>query len=160
MPSTSKKHLHFSAWHDEDRALWHAAFKEGDVFDDDSRGAQLAPATKIGLQTAYARFLGFLAAHDPERLQLRARTRLDRDAIRTYVGHLRQSCRETSIASTLHMLRQALRLMFPETDWSWLNTIAKRVEAKATFTPSHKRRPFRAWSEAHDGREGGHALRQ
>jgi hypothetical protein len=34
MPPVSKKHLQFAAWPDEDRALWLAAFKQGDVFDE------------------------------------------------------------------------------------------------------------------------------
>ena len=131
MPRIQKKHLHFSAWPAEDRALWAAAFEHGDVFDEVRGGAHLAAATKIGLRTAYARFLGFLTSEYPERLRLTAEARVDRDSIKTFVKHLRQSCRDTSVVSTLHMLRLALRLICPKTDWSWLKTITKRINAQA-----------------------------
>ena len=36
----------------------------------------------------------------------------------------------------LHHLRMALGLISPETDWSWLKTIAKRIESRATPLPS------------------------
>ena len=76
MPPTPKKHLHFYAWPADDRALWAAAFADGDVFDEDQRGAHLAAATRIGLRTACARFLGFLASEDPERLRLAPEARV------------------------------------------------------------------------------------
>jgi len=131
MPPTPKKHLHFSVWPAEDQALWAAAFADGDFFDEELRGAHLAAATKIGLRTAYARFLGFLASDDPERLRLTPEARVDRDSIKAFVKHLRQSCRDTSVASLLHKLRLALGLISPETDWSWLKTVAKRIDARA-----------------------------
>jgi integrase len=131
MSPISTKHLHFSAWPDEDRALWVAAFEHGDIFDDACRGVHLAAATKVGLRTACARFLGFLASDDAERLRLALKARVDRDSIKRFVKHLRQSCRDTSVASTLHKLRVALGLIYPESDWSWLKTVAKRIDAQA-----------------------------
>lgn len=77
MPPISKKHLHFSAWPAKDRALWAAAFEDGGFFDEERRGAHLAAATKIGLRTACARFLGFLASEDPDRLRLAPEARVD-----------------------------------------------------------------------------------
>ena len=111
MSRIAKKHLHFSAWPAEDRALWAAAFEPGDTFDEECRGAHLAAATRIGLRTAYARFLGFLVLEDPKRLRLSLEARVDRVSIRAFVEHLRQTCRDTSVASTLHKLRPALGLI-------------------------------------------------
>lgn len=132
MSPIPKKHLHFSAWPATDRTLWAAAFEPGDTFDEERRGAHLAAATRIGLRTAYARYLGFLASEDPERLRLSPEARVDRDSIRAFVEHLRQTCRDTSVASTLHKLRFGLSLISPGMDWSWLKTIAKRIDAQAT----------------------------
>ena len=132
MAPISKKHLHFDAWPDEDRALCAAAFHDGDPFDEECRAAHMSAATRIGLRAAHARFLGFLASEDPERLRLSLEARVDRDSIRAFVEHLRQSCRETTVASTLHKLRLFLGLICPERDWSWLKTIAKRIDAQAT----------------------------
>jgi hypothetical protein len=38
---------------------------------------------------------------------------------------------ETSVATSLHHLRLALRLIYPDIDWSWLLTITKRIAATA-----------------------------
>ena len=48
-----------------------SSFESGDVFDDAHSGAHLALATKVGLRTAYARYLGFLASNDAEDLASR-----------------------------------------------------------------------------------------
>jgi integrase len=130
MAPISKKHLPFSEWPAEDRSLWNSAFEPGDAFD--QRPAdRLSKATIVGLRTAYARFLGFLTSNDPERLRLSPEDRPERQSIKMFVEHLRQSCRDTSIASLLHKLRLALGLICPRTDWSWLKVIAKRIDAAA-----------------------------
>jgi integrase len=131
MAPIRKKHLPFSEWSAMDRALWNAAFEPGDDFDEPP-GNRLSKATIIGLRTAYARFLGFLASHDPQKLCLAPEYRPEQESIKIFVDHLRQSCRDTSIASLLHKLRLALMLICPGTDWSWLKAVAKRIEARAT----------------------------
>jgi site-specific recombinase XerD len=125
-----KKHLRFSAWPQEDRTLWDATFAP-DLFDDEERTDHLALATVIGLRTSYARYLGFLHRHDQERFRLAPEARINTDSIKAFVDHLRQSCRDTSVASLLHTLRQGLGYMFPHRDWSWLKTVAKRIQAGA-----------------------------
>ena len=111
--------------------MWARAFEQ-DVFDDERRTSHLAPATIIGLRTSYARYLGFLARHDPERLRLAPEARTDPDSIRAFVQHLRQSCRDTSIASLLHRLRLVLGFLCPQCDCSWLKVVAKRIDSGAT----------------------------
>ena len=130
MSRPPKRHLRFEAWPLADRNLWLRAFEQ-DSFDDEHPTAHLAAATVVGLRTSYARYLGFLYHHDPARLRLAPETRIDPDLIRTFVAHLRQSCRDTSVASLLHMLQLALGFLFPNRDWSWLKTVAKRVHATA-----------------------------
>ena len=130
MKRPPKKHLRFEAWPLADRTLWLRTFEQ-DPFDDEYPTAHLAPATIVGLRTSYARYLGFLHHHDPARLQLALERRIDPDSIKAFVAHLRQSCRDTSIASLLHTLRLALRFLFPNCDWSWLKTVTKRIQATA-----------------------------
>ena len=128
--SRPKKHLRFEAWPLADRDLWLRAFEQ-DPFDDEHPTAHLAAATVVGLRTSYARYLGFLDRHDPARLRSAPETRIDPVSIKEFVAHLRQSCRDTSIASLLHTLRLALRFLFPNCDWSWLKTVTKRIQATA-----------------------------
>lgn len=129
MPRVPKKHLPFSAWPPVDRQLWDRTFA-ADVLDDEST-AHLANATVVGMQTAYRRYLGFLANHDPARLEIEPQARVDVESIRVFVAHLRESCRDTSVASLLHTLRVTLSYFFPQRDWSWLKTVAKRIAAGA-----------------------------
>src|SRR5262249_33696466 len=115
MARISKKHLAFSEWPAEDRSRWNSAFEPGDDFDQ-RPGDRLSKPTIIGLRTAYARFLGFLASQDPQKLSLSPGDRPEQESIKLFVEHLRESCRDTSIASLLHKLRLALRLICPGTD--------------------------------------------
>ena len=128
MSPRPKKHLPLNAWPLEDRLLWARAFEQ-DVFDNERRTSDLTPATTIGLRTSYARYLGFLARHDPGCLRLAPEARTDPDSIRAFVQHLRQSCRDTSIASFLHRLRLVLGFLCPQCDCSWLKVVAKRIDS-------------------------------
>jgi integrase len=128
--SRPTKHLRFEAWPLADRSLWLRTFAQ-DPFDDEHPTAHLAAATVVGLRTSYARYLGFLDRHDPARLRLAPETRIDPVSIKAFVAHLRQSCRDTSVASLLHTLRLALRFLFPNRDWSWLKTVTRRIQATA-----------------------------
>ena len=123
MSRIPKRHLPYSAWPIEDRALWAHAF-ERDVFDEGRSTTHLASATIIGLRASYARYLGFLAVYDPERLQLAPPARIDPDSIREFVEHLRQSCRDTSVVSLLHKLGLALGFICPQHDFSHWNFLS------------------------------------
>lgn len=56
----------------------------------------------------------------------------DLDLITHYVAQRRQSCRERMVASDLRKIRAALQLVCPTSEWSWLLSIAKRIEAQAS----------------------------
>jgi integrase len=130
MAPRAKKHLPFSDWPTEDRVVWARVF-EPSLLDDERRTAHLAAATVVGLRTSYARYLGFLARHDPEQLEYSAPDRVGLVSVKAFVAHLRESCSDTSVASLLHTLRLTLGFLWPERDWSWLKTIAKRINAAA-----------------------------
>jgi integrase/recombinase XerD len=128
--SKPKKHLPFAEWPEQDQRLWDVAFGEGDVFDE-MPTAHLAPATKIGLRSAYARYLGFLAIEDRERLMLSANERISRDSIKEFAIHLGRTCRASSVAGTLRHLYQGLRYTCPENDWTWIKLVAGRIDTRA-----------------------------
>lgn len=120
-----------TAWPEEDRNRWTAAFRAGDPFEECGPAAHLAERTRQDLHYHYGCFLGFLRAQYPERLALAAAHRLDLDLITHYVAQRRQSCRERTVASDLRKLRAALQLVCPTSEWLWLLAIAKRIEAQA-----------------------------
>jgi integrase len=128
-------HLPFDNWPAGDQVRWHAAFKTGDRFDDSGPGAHLAESTRKVQREAYARFLGYVAAHRPELLGEPPSARIDRLIVADYVGWRRRFCSDVTVAIDLDHLRGALKLICPGVDWSWLLTITKRIAAMAPRRP-------------------------
>ena len=131
MPRGYKIMLSFADWPAEDRGRWEAAFKIADRFDASSCGAHLAPATRKARRESYGRFLGFISAIHPNRLTAPPEARIDRSIVAGYVDWRRRSGEVASLAADLGHLRDALKLICPSTDWSWLLAITRRMAAAA-----------------------------
>jgi integrase/recombinase XerD len=131
MPRGHKIMLSFSDWPAEDQLRWEAAFKSSDRFDERSYGAHLAPATGKARRESYGRFLGFISTIHPNRLTAAPEARIDRSIVAEYVIWRRRSGEVTSLGADLGHLRDALELICPNTDWSWLLTISKRIAVTA-----------------------------
>src|ERR1700691_3064573 len=129
MPRGYKIMLSFSDWPAEDQSRWQAALNLADWFDE--YRANLAPATRQARQDSYGRFLGFISAIHPNRLHAPPEARIDRSIVAEYVLWRKRSCGERSLAADLGLLRGALKLICPDTDWPWLSTIIKRIAATA-----------------------------
>jgi integrase len=131
MPRVSKLQLPFQQWPNEDRQRWENAFRGGDIFDEDKRGTHLSEATRKALRASYAQYLRFLSDNHADLLTKPPKARLDRRFLAEYVGLLRKTNQDISIATSLHHLRLALKLICPKEDWSWLLAITKRIAAAA-----------------------------
>jgi hypothetical protein len=104
----------------------------GHHFDEGGPGAHLAEATRRVLKASYARFLSFLSDKHRDRLSLLPEQRVDLQAVADYVGWRRRHREDIVLAVELNHLRQALRLICPSGDWSWVSIIANRISATAT----------------------------
>ena len=131
MPTRLKLMLPFTQWPIEDQRRWEAAFKSGDLFDENGAGARLAAATRQLRLESYRRFLGFLSAKHPKLLALPPAERIDRRIAAEYVAWRRRSCGDISLAADLGSLGGTLKLLCPNTDWSWLQSIANKLAAAA-----------------------------
>ncbi len=131
MPRVSKTQLRFEQWPEEDRLRWDKAFREGDIFDEDRRGTHLSAATRKALRTSYSQYLRFLSDNHSDQHTNRPEVRVDRQPVTEYVALLRKTNQDVSVASNLHHLRLALRLICPNEDWTWLLTVTKRIAAAA-----------------------------
>ena len=131
MPRGTKIMLSFADWPAEDRERWEQALKPTDHFEERSLGAHLALTTRKGRQESYARFLGFLSVFHPDWLARPAEARINGAAVAEYAAWRRVSCGERALAYDLRALRDALRLISPGQDWSWLVKIVKRIAAAA-----------------------------
>lgn len=126
-----KNRLPFLAWPDDDRKLWQLAFEAGDLFDDDLPTRRLASASRIAWKNSYDYYVRFVAAHHPERLALPPAARCDRELVAEYVEFLRRTCRETTVALRLDQLYYVMRAFCPESDWSWLRGMVRRISRGA-----------------------------
>jgi integrase/recombinase XerD len=131
MPARRKLMLPFTHWPIEDRRRWEAAFQSGDLFDENGAGTRLAAATRHFRLESYGRFLGFLSVKHPKLMTLPPEERIDRRMAAEYVAHRRRSCGDISLAADLGSLCSTLKLLCPNTDWSWLRSIANRIAAAA-----------------------------
>jgi integrase len=129
MPRGFRIALPFANWPAEDRERLAAAFRPGDRFDDSGRGSHLADTSRKARQESYGRFLGFLSATHPDLMGASPEARIDRGIVAEYVSW--RSCSAISIAIDLCNLHGALSLICPDTNWSWLLAIARRIEAAA-----------------------------
>ncbi len=135
MKGAERPRRRFEEWPKEDRDRWRAAFKTGDIFDDNGRGAHLAQATIKGIRYQYDWFLGSLAVKHPNLLEQPPAKRINPQIVAELVADRRATCRETTIVSDLLKLRHGLILLCPENDWSWLLAIIKRIAVKARPLP-------------------------
>lgn len=136
MARTPKMELPFADWPAEDRKRWSDANRSGaDPFDDCGAAAHLAERSRRALQGSYGRFLGFVSAERHGLLACKPEARVDREIVTEYVTWRRRACGDSAIAIDLHHLRLALRYICPNTDWSWLLTITKRLAAQAPRKP-------------------------
>jgi integrase len=123
--------LSFANWPTEDQTRWETACKTGERFDESGRSAHLAPTTLQARRESYGRFLAFISAIHRHLLTLSPEARIDRSLVAEYVVWRRKLSGDIAIANDLKPLRGALKLICPDTDWSWLLTIIKRVAATA-----------------------------
>jgi integrase/recombinase XerD len=131
MPRGTKIMLSFADWPAEDQERWQQALKPADRFEESSLGAHLAPATRKARQESYGRFLGFISVSHPDRLTHPPEARIDRTTLAAYVGWRRTSSEVSALGHDLRALRDALKLIAPSNDWSWLLSVAKRMTAAA-----------------------------
>jgi len=129
--------LPFSSWPVADRELWQSAFRVDGLFGENGAGSQLAPATRQSRLESYGRFLGFLAARYPRLLRRPPEKRLDQRRLAEYVAWRRQSCGDISLAADLGSLRGTFKLICPDIDWSWVQSVANRI---ANAAPRRARR--------------------
>lgn len=130
MPRGSRQQLSYNEWPQDLRRRWEAVFKIGD-FLDEGAGAHLARTSHDALKAACGRYLGFLHSQDRLFIDQSPQQLVNATVVTEFVAYRRRSCFEAAIAIELHHLRLALRLLYPDIDWTWLLTATKRIAAQA-----------------------------
>ncbi|MGF1609003.1 MAG: hypothetical protein ACFCUQ_06380 [Kiloniellales bacterium] len=126
------KHLPFEEWPASDRAAWDAAFVEGDIFEEtQGPGAHLSAGSQRTILFSYRRWLGFLAALQPQAMEGPPAGRITPARLRDYVAVLEDEGSATTTAIAVHGLYLAARLLAPEGVWTWLRALRSSLAAQA-----------------------------
>jgi len=100
----------------------------------DAAGSRLAKSSKRQYQSAWRRYLGFLAIEEPLALEVAPAHRLTVGRTRAFASHLAATNKPQSVAIQIDALYKAARVMMPQQDWTWLKTMKARLYKAA---PSH-----------------------
>jgi len=122
--------LRFEHWPEADRTAWTDAFAEGDLFDGRGAGTHLSDRSRRTIRQGYARWLAFLARYDAALLDLSPADRVGDVSVRAFIDDLTHRCAPVTVWNDVKTLYDALRLMVPDKDWSWLRHVKARLERK------------------------------
>lgn len=119
-------------WPAFDQRAWKAAIRTGELFEDDGPAAHWRPHTKKLAVKNYGRWLTFLANHHLLDADRQPAERVRPEAVAGYIDELRRSCKDTTTCFRIEGLIDALRVMGPDENWSWLRRIGRRLRAGAS----------------------------
>ena len=121
--------LAWSDWPAADRDAWcRATSPAGNIFEEAGRAAGWAASTQRAVQYDYARWLGFLAAIDPDSLRLDPIVRASPSRLRRFLHHLQETVRSVSQLMMMRHLRDALLAMVPDWPRGELDRVVAQLE--------------------------------
>src|SRR5262245_27036783 len=126
------KHLPLEQWPHVDHEAFRAAYQPCHIFDGTAGpGAHLSEGTRRMIETAWRRYLGFLAEFYPDDLLKQPADRITPERMRNLIDHLSKEVRMTTVAHVIDNLCYAARLIESADDWRWLAAIKARLAALA-----------------------------
>jgi len=126
------KHLPLEHWPKADRDAFDAAYRPGDIFDEDrGPGAHHSEGWRRMIRTTWCRWLGFLTDHYSADLMRPPVERITPERVRAFVEHLSAGVRPTTVAMAVAHLYAAACLIASERDWRWLGSLNARLASLA-----------------------------
>lgn len=122
--------LSFTDWPATDRVAWHAAIAEGDLFDGRGPAAHWRPASRSHAMNGYARWLAWLVQLESRGLHEAPADRVTEARLRYYVAELQAILSASSAWNALKGMYDALRVMVPDHDWTWLKQLKADLERR------------------------------
>jgi integrase/recombinase XerD len=98
---------------------------------DSAAGAHLSERSRRQYLFGWRRFLGFLTLHEPTALAMAPVERLNKERVKLFVDHLKESNTPHSVAIQVDALYKAVRIMMPRLNLSWLKSIKARLYVMA-----------------------------
>lgn len=123
-----------------DRNVWDAALCEGDILEPGGDGAHWAPHSRRKIAKGYGRWLDWLDTQgliDPD---LGPGARITPERVVGYVAELRLSNSPYTVLARIQELYQAIRVMVPAQDWTWLRRIENKLRHRVVSVRNKRSR--------------------
>lgn len=123
------RHLPFDLWPTPDRQAWQQAMRPSGVFDDTGPAAHWRASTRAQVQRQYGYWLTY--CQQAGILLEPGDTIVDRVTaanLHAFIEHLSSTISINTTALYVANLLCAVRAMAPNQDWTWLQTLAQRLE--------------------------------
>lgn len=127
----SRRCMKLANWPAADRAAWEAAVTKGGLLEEGGLAAHWRPATRKSVQDAYGRWLTFLALRGHLEPDATPGARLTPDRLRAYIAELQAAVAPLTVRNRVRDLAEALRVMAPAVDLSYLRRARGRLKARA-----------------------------
>lgn len=138
-PTVNNRSTPIGAWPQFDRTAWQAGLLPYDPFDPAVGLAnRWKGSTQKVVAEGYGRWLGWLAITEGLDADMNPGERVSRQRVMAYRDALQEAdLAEYSVAGRIKQLGDALSVIDPARDWSWIRLAASRLHAKAK--PRHHR---------------------
>lgn len=127
--------LRLDHWPPLHQQAWQAAFEKAGLFDEDGLAAQWRPASIEKTRKGYGAWLHWIAGRqDPISPKIETSRPGDlatRGAIEAYVEDLSTRCSSMTVYNRIQELYDAIRVMAPHQDWSWLKAAMDNLRGEA-----------------------------
>jgi len=130
------KVLNPSRWPENDRHAWSGALVERGPFNS-GPAAHWAARSRQTIASGYGRWIGRIAVEDPPALLLAPADRMTPERLKQFIAALELEITPNGVANYVKHTYDALRVMAPSKDWSWLKNVKAALERKRT--PKRKR---------------------
>jgi integrase len=117
-----------------DRRSWQEANRPGDDFDPPGRASPWTAASRSNVESAYGRFLQFLAENEKLAPVERVGQRLDLEHIRLFAQELAKQVAPSTVWGILQALARAFSAMAPETDRTTLHQVLTRMKRRTRLS--------------------------
>ncbi len=120
------KALGITDWPLSDQLAWQDALTDGDLFESSRPAARWAQSSRTSIAWNYGRWLSHLSHHELLNDEAPAE-RVKPLQVTVYVEELQETVRPQTVATYLAHLYDAIRVMAPDRDWTWLKAIKTRL---------------------------------
>ena len=131
--------LPFAEWPEKDRDLWWRGTAPVGLFEPQQAGSNWAVRSRLKTEHGYGRFLQFLRGAKLFDPATEPTERVTRENVEAYVAELSSCCAPYTVATRMQELCDAMRVLAPGQDWSWMRQLSERLYARAQ--PSVDKRP-------------------